>query len=88
MVGIPEDYWKQIEQTNMPEKLKILLKNIKDSENLEYFEHALLVLRNFMNKGSKMIVTQNAMFKQNFVHVIFYLISSVYKNYAKNSYEG
>lgn len=36
-----------------------------------------------MSKGAPMICSQNQMFKQNFIHILFYLISMVYKNHAK-----
>ena len=35
-----------------------------------------------------MILAHNPQFKQNFVHILFYLINTVYKAHAKNAYDG
>ena len=41
-----------------------------------------------MSKGQAMISSQNALFKQNFVHVLFYLINTIYKNHSRGLSEG
>lgn len=69
----------------MPGPHKLILQNIRQSRNTDYVEHAVPVLRNFITKGSSMILTQKEEFKSNFMQMFFYLVSNIYKQHSQEA---
>ena len=65
----------------MPQVHKSILLSIRTGKNIDYLEHSVPVLRNYISKGMSMIVNQKEEFKKNFLQMFFYLISSIFKGY-------
>jgi hypothetical protein len=79
IVGIPKPMWENIPNLPLSEKQKQILENIKSSENIEMMEQSMPVLRNFIRKGSSIIINNIDAFKTNLLNLLFYLINEVYK---------
>lgn len=79
IVGIPKVMWENIPNLPLSEKQKLILENIKNSENIEMMEQSMPVLRNFIRKGSNTIINNMDAFKTNLLNLLFYLINEVYK---------
>jgi hypothetical protein len=54
--------------------------NIRESENIEMMEHSMLVIRNYIYKCSRFPPEgQSEGLKNNMIHLLFYLVSEIYK---------
>lgn len=81
IVGIPKQLWDNIPNLPISEKQKAILNNIKNSENIEMMEQSMPVLRNFIRKGSNVMINNNDAFKTNLLQLLFYLVNEIYKKY-------
>lgn len=79
IVGIPKQLWDNIPNLPISDKQKAILNNIKNSENIEMMEQSMPVLRNFIRKGSNVMINNNDAFKTNLLQLLFYLVNEIYK---------
>lgn len=79
IVGIPKQLWDNIPNLPISEKQKTILNNLKNSENIEMMEQSVPVLRNFIRKGSNVMINNNDTFKTNLLQLLFYLVNEIYK---------
>jgi len=79
IVGIPKQLWDNIPNLPISEKQKSILNNIKNADNIEMMEQSMPVLRNFIRKGSNVIIGTVDAFKTNLLQLLFYLVNEVYK---------
>lgn len=79
IVGIPKQLWDHIPNLPISEKQRAILNNIKNSENIEMMEQSMPVLRNYIRKGSSVIISNNDAFKTNLLQLLFYLVNEIYK---------
>ena len=79
ITGIPKDLWAQIESAPLNEQQRNVLNNVKDGGNSEMIEQSTMVLRNYIRKGSAMLLNSADTFKNNLLQLLFLLVAEVYK---------